>query len=229
MDEYKSMLHTAFERGLDSEEIVAYHGTSLQVLEIIMKTGIQPGTTYHHEAEQIHLSVRESDVFVYPIEGRTRLQAHLGNHIEKTALWHVKSSAEDVASAHYFFTRVSMGILSLDDLCHRDPAISSYLELHSLYTVGKGWKQQDERVQPMLQFLSKKGYTQEGVDQIVTEARKRKGIIIGYGSSLFEKGNPLQGNDGNDIRVQGVTISDIHGIEPLDQEAYDFLNTLLVT
>ena len=83
-----------------------------------------------------------------------------------------------------------------------------------------------DSVEIMFNFLRNRGFSVKQIDDLVKEARSKKGIIIGYSEDLFRNGKPLQGNDGFDVRVQDVDISSIVGIEPLDRESYDFLNSL---
>ena len=229
MDEYGKLISQAFESGLDAEDIVALHGTSIQVLKILLRKGVQPGTTYAKDnASEECNNVRRGDIFVYPILGKTDVIAHKGNLTERAAYHSLRGHNGILAVYHHFCEAVGWDLESLDDVADTEQRRLEVHEFLSEYVTGQPFQEQDEVTRDMMAYLQGIDYDQSRIDDLVIEARKREGIILGYGSRVFREGKPLPGNMDHDIRIQGVTIHDIIGIDPLDQEAYDFLEKLEV-
>ena len=219
--DYINHIKKAFEVGRDSEEIVAYHGTSLEVLREIINAGIQIGSIFESNNS---LKIRKGDVFFYPIKEKSKIEGELGAYDEKMAFYHASIAASRISEHSYILTRLGLPFDTHLSWMPNEMQGDSYwwgdFASNTYFTEGEDYKE-------IMKYLSKvKGFSNEYIDNIVREARKEKGVVIGYKKSIFDRGEPLQGDDDYDIRVLGVKIEDIIGIEPLDQESWDFLSSL---
>ena len=63
----RKQVYEAFSTGFDSPEIVAYHGTSLQVLKRIIETGLHTSNDVFGN-NKFPQHYRMGEVYVYPID-----------------------------------------------------------------------------------------------------------------------------------------------------------------
>jgi len=216
---YQKLVHNAFENGLDSEAIIGYHGTSLDILKRILITSKQPGTQDESEGSAIHKCTRKGDIFLFPIKDRSYVSGFRGIYDDKQAFDEAKSYARDIATEHNFASQLDLELYSRDlGLRYNGEPLDVlfFIQGHIF----------DEDQERMLDFLHSKGLTDEKITKLIAECKERKGVVLGYSKKVLDNGSPLPGNDGFDIRVQNVGIESIVGIEPIDQESYDFLDSL---
>lgn len=221
-EENARLIRDAFQRGLDSQEIAALHGTSLFVLKEILRTGFQPGANYPRGLLLKGVKVREGDVFVYPINGRIP-ERYENAYDFDYALKSAKVYAEISAEVHDLSERLGLDISSAEN------ETTKILTRIFTYNPEKSLPGKDPDREPAmraLEILVKRGINKDILEKAVVESRKKKGLVIGYSRGIFDEGEPLPGDDDKDVRVRNVRIGDIIGIEPLDQETYDFLEGL---
>lgn len=222
-EENARLIRDAFQRGLDSQEIVALHGTSLFVLKEILRTGFQPGASYPNGLPIKWRRFREGDVFVYPIKGRIGAEKYGEAYGFDYALKSAKVYAEISAEVHDLSERLGLDISSAEN------ETTKILTRIFTYNPEKSLPGKDPDREPAmraLEILVKRGINKDILEKAVVESRKKKGLVIGYSRGIFDEGEPLPGDDDKDVRVRNVRIGDIIGIEPLDQETYDFLEGL---
>jgi len=227
----KKKVYEAFSNSLNSGNIVMYHGTSLVVLENIIQTGRQKGTNYTREDKEMHLCIREGDIFAFPIRGKTHDITNQGAPSKEEALKWTCSYANSISLIHYFWTTLNMRSIPSQD---EDIIISGSKTTNPIHwffdkyqpNIKIDRQPEIEIVYPIYSLLIKNGFNQTEIDELVEKSKKKKGIVIGLSNSVIENNTVLPGNDGRDIRFLNCSIDDILGIKPLDQESYDFLNNL---
>ena len=223
------LISKAFESGFDSQEIAAIHGTDLYTLKQIIKTGIQPGTNYTQENPKVHLNVRKGDIFVYPIKDRASVKGEYGIYDLKEAIEEASSYAELIAHEQEFAINVGLTFKKGESYFGYDGGI---LELRSFFNdYDIGHKPEDHyipgNIEKVFNYLVQRGYSHKEIDDIVEHCREKKGLILSYSNSIFDKKHkPLPGNEGFDVRVQDITIDSIIGVEPLNDECAEFLESL---
>src|SRR3989344_3251532 len=105
----------AYENCLDTPEIVAYHGTALQVLKDILRTGKQQGSNWEDLSNpEIELQIRKGDIFVFPIEGRTEIKGFKGSNNNEEALKNARIYANYSAFEFYVMELLGLGLRSRD-------------------------------------------------------------------------------------------------------------------
>ncbi len=195
----------AFSTGFDSPDIVAYHGTSLPALRRIMETSrhIGPRT----------LNYRAEEVFVYPIKDRAVLPFNVELLADEEAQEEASWFAERNAMEHFLAERLGLDPFQAADGIFRT------------WNVVNG---DIDNLRKVIRFARKK-YTRAEASRLYDESKKRKGIIIGYSQQIFDSGEPRQLAEEPEIAavaVINIDIGSLVGIEPLDQESYDYLSSL---
>ena len=221
------IVHNAFQVGRDPESIVAYHGTSLYVLNNLIETGRINGSGYSKKTKKVHLSIREGDVFILPIKNRSEYNGHDGTYDEKESFENALGYASSISSDHHLRTLLGLTINSRDINIHDKGEEFDFIEFFMDFNPNlREISHQYESLLPLLRYLLKRGFDNQAIKRMYSDAKKKKGVVLGFSNQIYKKGFPLQGNDGYDIRVQNVSIESLIGIEPLDQGSYDFLDTL---
>lgn len=219
-----SRLYEAFQVGRASQKIAAYHGTSLDILQEILRTGRQTGTDVEIIRPEVHLCVRTGDVFVFPINGRTDVKSFRDLYAEPEAFFAAEIYANILAGTHYLMKKLDLSKYSThhSDISALSDLVISYNP--RLSVKGQLFPMEITRAEGV---VNKAGYTLGLIRKWVEQAKTKKGCIIGYSDEALKMGNPLPGNDGHDMRIQGVTIDSIIGLEPLDNEVFHFLERLM--
>lgn len=215
----RERMRAAFQQGLDSSETVAVHGTSLYVVQKILRRGYQPGSDFNFHAEQKHLRIREGDVFVYPVKFKTGVRGYKDALCWEEAMRRAAASAKINAEVSYLCEQFKLKFTTAPVSLEGKNRMNQLAQLTQPDYGGV-------HTEDIFDFLRKKRYPTEHIDKIVRKAEEKKGVLILYSEKVFERGNPAPGEEGVDVRVQGVSIDSIVGIEPLDQEVYDFLDSL---
>ena len=197
----KRRMYNAFSQGLDSFEIVAYHGTSLQALKRVIKTGRQVND---------NCTYRQGDIFVYPISARAKLPFEREICDEAEVLEGAKSYAENTARDHYLAE-----VLGID--------LSVPTQVRGIF------EGNIEDLRTSLHKITGKSYGWNEAVRLYEKIKQKRGIVLGYSQRIFERGEPMPDPEEGmemSVRVLHVDIESIIGIEPLDQESYDFLTSL---
>jgi len=215
-------VYEAFQKGRDPEQIVAYHGTSLSTLKLIVEGDSHPGHSCNRQIEQFSKWIRSGDVWVVPIRGRTEITAAKDSLSEDEAFNEVAIGyAPQIACEHYYLQRLGLPLdrMLLADL---EQEFKETFGDNPSFAIGESLN----LCRWAFEKVTKRSYSIQEILAIMNEACRKKGVVIGYGSTIFTKGSPLIGDAGNDVRVRDVTVEDIVGVEPLDQETYDYLEKL---
>ena len=223
---HATIIYNAFSQGLDSEQIVAYHGTSLQTLKTIIETGKQSSDNLV-ELSQIPQHYRLGDVCMYPINGKATLPFVINLLEEEQALEGAGIYAEVAAREHTLAEK-----LGLDPFKARYELFGNYIE-----EAGDDYIDCSISTVNNVAFFSYLAYKATGrkyerteILQLMKELEQVQGVVLGYSQQALDRGDPLPITEGGDedsgVRLVNVSIDSIMGIEVLDQVSWDFLNSL---
>jgi len=213
--ENRRRIYEAFSAGLNSSEIVAYHGTSIQALKRVMETGWQDSDDVRGR-KNFPYHYRIGDIFVYPIDGRAVLPFRMEMFTDEKAQEEAGKYAQDIARDHWLGEN-----LGIDPFQARNDLFSGEL-------IDDG----------DINFLRRVALAATGREYSWTEAcrlyekiKTKYGLVVGYSQKILDDGEPLQVREGEGpekhaVRVKNVDISSLVGIEPLDQESYDYFSSL---
>ncbi len=216
--DYINHIKKAFEVGRDSEEIVAYHGTSLEVLEDIIQKGYQGGSVKrYNRGNEIR---RKGDIFTLPIYGKSPIKLREKLVDEAGTFDNAVTFAKGISGDTYILKKLNLPIGN--NISGKIIGIRGALDWQGFIADYPFY----EDYPKIIKFLNDKGYTMKMIDVLIKESSKKEGIVIGYKSTIYERNKPFPGGDGNDVRVQQILINDIVCIEPLDQESWDYLSSL---
>ncbi len=224
LEERKQLIRDALERGLenDDQEIVAFHGTSLETLHEVLRTGRFVGTTQNDTAHKI--DGKSVPVFsVFALNSPTAREAsHTDDEdFEMHLVKEARDYATTIAERHAFLRELGIPIserynlLDLNDICF-----------------GRGDKCiLDEDMCD--EFIEKAGTRVPGVtltkDQIraaIIRAHTRKGVTLGFKKALFQDFPVYQvGKETNDESYEavihcpeGIPLSYLIGVDPYTKE-----------
>jgi hypothetical protein len=224
-NKHASILYQAFQVGRASGKIVAYHGTSIDVLRTIYQTGKQVGSDNERKNQQIHLSIRKGDVFVFPINGRTDKTLVQTPFSEADAFMAAGCYAELITAAHFLARR-----LGINKYIEHYSDISALSDLVLEYNPNLPIEDQNNpgNIADAARVVEQAGFSLQQMRPLIKEAMDKRGVVIGYSEAALRNGDPLPGNDeGHDVRIQGANIDSIIGLEPLDDEVFNFLEGLM--
>lgn len=221
----KSIVYKAFKSGLDRDGIVAYHGTSQEVLEEILKNGFFPGSKFARKNGQVYTH-RKGDVFVFPIKGRTNIKGSLSLYDNLTALKEARAYAKLNARTHYLLSKLG----SIDDFSGETDLSEKFCQISARYeneiSFYRG-KIPEERKRLFIEkYFSKLELSKEELINIIESAILRRGVVIGFSSNIFSCGKPLNGDCNFDVRIIRPKIKDIIGVESYCDYSYNFLESL---
>ncbi len=225
----RELIRVAFADGWEADTGVAYHGTSLAVLEEVIKTGRINGSTYIQVEKSIDLCVRAGDIFVVPILNRVQPGLTRSPYLsEKEAFEKAAGYASDISYHHYFMKLCGYPLMTVDSLIKGEWINLNFVDFSDSFIPSLPRSEQDdELVIPFYDFLACKGYDPAGIARLHQEAISKKGVVFSFDAAIFsDVHQPLPGNSGYDTRVLDVNIEHLAGIQPLDQESYDFLEGL---
>lgn len=204
--ENRKRVYEAFSAGLDSPEIVAYHGTSLSVLKRIIETG------RHGDPKGSLQYYRAGEIFVYPIAGRAVLPFSMEMFTDEEAQEEASLFAKTHAMEHCLAEKLGI-----------DPIQATYGILL------EGFVEDGNFLKKVVLAVTGREYSRTEASKLYDELKTKRGLIIGYSQRILDCGEPLQLTEEKEnpaVRVINVDISFLVGIEPLDQESYDYLSSL---
>jgi len=199
-------------RGLDNDNIIGYHGTSLEAIGYMIKNKILLGRTYDPKHGY---DSRRGALSFYPL--KLKFEKHL---LEKTflnepeILERIGIYAETIAMRHSFLTQLGF---SLDnEEMDYDAVILTHL------------------ANPDYQDIFKKyigeGFSRRVLSSAIFTARKRKGFILGLDRGLLDRFDLEEGDkDEGDLRIHclyGLSYELISGIVPMGDVEEEYLDGL---
>ena len=200
-------IYEAFSAGLNSPEIVAYHGTSLSVLGRIVETGLHMGSE--------KINYRAGEIFVYPLEARAVVPFSMtmltDEEAQEEAYWFARKNAME----HYLARKLGIDPFKATE----DIFIKWYITCNV------------RLLRSVIHEVTGKESTYTELCRLYDELKTKKGVILGYSQRVLDCGEPRYLTEENEtpaVAVKNVDISSLVGIEPLDQEAYDYLSSLEV-
>lgn len=201
-----------FERGLDDEDAIGYHGTSLESIEYLIRNGHLPGGTFENPPKH---EVQPGDFYFFP--NKAKFPEHpLAStfHDADTAIDKAAIYAQDIAEEHYLMKK-----LGLD--------FSNMKLRNAARWVTEGYTVDSETC---YRLLLAQGLSKGNLDRAIKEARGRKGVVLGLGPSMIEQHLPMEGDKGHgDLKIHlpaGLDISFLSGLEPIGQQEWDFFEKL---
>ncbi|MBT3985001.1 hypothetical protein HOD38_03680 [archaeon] len=215
----RARLYNSFMQGVGEDSIVAYHGTSLQVLRRIIETGEQPGAV-EVPHQNVQAMVREGDIFMFPIKDRTDIVDD--PLVQMEALEEAMDYAGINAFCHRVCERLGWSVFSDG---HEPSPLGHELSLKYFamdFLEGYNFR----RIPKFIKFLLQRGYDFDQAARFVNRvADENQGVVLGYSKEVLN-GTELIGHTSVDIRVQGVTIDHIVGVQALDKKSSLFLEGL---
>ncbi len=221
----QQFIHSAFSTGRDASGLVAYHGTSLQVLKEIVRTGVQASSST--DPTYTSQMYRLGDVFIYPIKDLAVVPFEMEMFDEDKAFEEASGYAEQIARYHGLAER-----LELDFGKARDEIFDSLLNQSN------GRFDSDEimyaNTASLFQYLAER-VTQKECSRresikLMNTVAGLQGVVLGYSQRVLDLGSPLPTNENGSekeaVRVLNVDIGSIVCVEPLDQETYNYLASL---
>ena len=210
----RKQVYEAFSTGFDSPEIVAYHGTSLQVLKRIIETGLHTSNDVFGN-NKFPQHYRMGEVYVYPIDGRAVLPFTMEMFTDEKAQDGARIYAETIARDHWLAEKLGI-----------DPFQARYRILSD----GQVDDGDITRLKNVALTATGREYTWSEACKLHDGLKSINGLIIAYSQRIFDNGEPLPVAEGGEeehaVRIKNVNICSLAGIEPLDQESYDFLSSL---
>lgn len=215
-------LKELFERGLkDRGRTIGYHGTSIESMQYLIRTGHLPGAV----GENITASPEDSwrlqkgDLYFYPLKSKfPDYNPDVSKHFpdEAHVIDRVARYASDVARAHYFLTKLGLGF----DNPEYNLGARNVMATGMLHTEIREFKEE----------LISIGISSTDIDQAVQEAKQRKGVVIALSATLLKKYQPRDGDrDEGDLRFtfpNGLDYKYLSGLKPLGEEESRFFQNL---
>ncbi len=201
-----------FEKGLDDEEAIGYHGTSLEAVEHLLRMGHLPGAS---EPDKSY-GYEKGDLFFFPQKAQIpdRLLSSKAHDDNREAIEDTTDYANVIAARHYILTKLGLDLGNPDDQV-------------------VGHELQDgvdsEEACRITEELIKKGWKRKEILKIIDDSRDRKGVILTLSKDVLGKYKLGVGDDVHDLRVtsgNSLDIKFISGLEPLGQEEWDFFENL---
>jgi hypothetical protein len=214
--EVEEHLVEVFEKGLEDEECIGYHGTSLEAVEYMLEHGHLPGSC---EADSEY-GYEKGSLFFYPRKAAFPDYPGSENFFDndEDAIRDTKVYADIIARFHYIVKALG---LDLGNPEHQ------YLGR----VLGEGDSPEAEEI--IAKLITERGKTRQEIKDILRDAQKRKGVVISLDKKILEKHKLGAGDDslaGQDLRVicpEGLDFMNISGLEPAGQEEWDFFKTLV--
>jgi hypothetical protein len=204
-----------FENGLDStDEIIGYHGTSLETLQTILKEGVLPGAMLQSDTSYPYDP--KDSLFFFPV--KEKFQDHYLAHKfqdHNEAAKAVEIYSKLLAGAHYILSELGIGTKNWEEV-----------NLAKSLIIGFPGYTEDEELEA-LEFFSKNGVTKEQLIKIAEQGTERKGVVLGLKKSILEIYSPTNYNqrapDLSIVVTGGLSLEHLAGIDPLGQQEWDFL------
>ncbi|TAK96308.1 hypothetical protein EPO05_02185 [Patescibacteria group bacterium] len=199
----------SFERGMDAEERIGYHGTSLESLQYLLKFGHLPGAA---EADST-LGYQRGDLFFFPRKDKFFNQHADDAYMEeKEAIEETEVYAGILARAHFII--VSLGLdLNNPENQQVGRALSMGLD--------------NEAEELIDQLSAKLKKSRRSIEKIISDSKKRKGVVVAIADKAIYDFSVGSGDDGEqDLYLRcpvGLSYKYIAGIKPIGQgERYFF-------
>lgn len=196
-----------FEMGLDSDDCIGYHGTSLEAIEFMIENGQLPGGKFGH--------IDSDDSWLYFSPKEPMRDDYKGRGLDQ--LEDAKGYAEDIAQGHSLLKQLGLDIGNKDfEIKARHLATNDPNDLND--------------PDAEYNFFLGLGIEKKLLDKSIKKARKQKGVVLGLSKKGLSDQTILPGDKGGeDMRVHvpnGLSIDFLSGLEPLGDEEWDYFEKL---
>lgn len=216
----KRRLVELFEKGLDDVRgTIGYHATSLESIEHLIKTGHLPGAaTEEVRGPQDPSQLQKSDLYFYPRKSQfpdydPKVSKYFPD--EARVVFRTTVYAQDVASEHYFLSKLKLGLKNQEYKLGAGALLSG---------TGKS------EIREFREKLNSIGISDDEIDQAKAEAKQRKGVVLGLSKKLLKEYKPISGDpEEGDLRFnfpRGMDYTYISGIESIGEQERDFFRKL---
>lgn len=200
-----------FEAGMDSKECIGCHGTSMESVEFLIEHGHLPGGKFEHigsEERWIYFFPEESHFPDVPKEKKFR---------KIDALKEAAGYADAIAKSHFLLKTLGLDIENEEFECvARGLATDNPNDIND--------------PDAEYNFFIKMGIDKKQLKKTVKEARKRKGVVLGFSEKLLEGHLVMPGDSGeNDLRIsvpEGLKFEYLSGLEPMGDEEWEYFEKL---
>ncbi len=210
-----------FELGLgNTRRTIGYHGTSIESMQYLIRTGHLPGAVGENIAASPENSwlPQKGDLYFYPLKSKfPGYDPDISKYFpdETHVIDSVVGYASDIAESHCFLMKLGLG---LDNLEYNIGARNLMCGMFR------------NEIREFKEKLISIGINNADIDQAVKEAKKRKGIILGLSTTLLRQYQPKDGDKHEgDLRFtfpKGLDYKYISGLEPLGEEEFNFFKNL---
>lgn len=197
-----------FETGLDSNDCIGYHGTSLEAVEFMIENGHLPGGKFEH------IDSMENWLYFspkYPM--RSDYKEKASNPIEEA-----KGYAGYIAGSHFLLRELGLDIDNQE------------FENKARNLVADTPNDMFNDPEAEHRFFQKMGINRESLDLLIKKARKRKGLVLGLSEERMSFQIILPGDaGGEDMRVHipdGLGVDFLSGLEPVGDEEWEYFEKL---
>lgn len=202
-----------FESGMNAKDIIGYHGTSLESIEFLAKSGHLPGGLFSHagqEGKYLYFFPKKSEFLHHPSASEFRE--------EKSLVSEAADYAESIAGSHCLLKRLGLDIGDRE----LDPMARNLVS----NIPADVWNPTTERDH----FLNNLGIKKTDLDEALDDARKRKGVVLALNKTILTShtlsgGDPTEG----DLRIlipEGLSLDYISGLEPIGQVEWEYFEKL---
>ncbi len=202
------------EKGLNSENIIGYHGTSLEALQEGLRTGLFRGAM-KSEGELGSVVDDEHSFFFFPIKEKFESHPDVDKfHTDSESSEGAEMYAHLLAGAHFLLSDLNLGI---NDKVAVEHAKSIILWQDSLFNID---------APEAIKYFTDKGIEKKDLMKRAERAAKRKGVVLGINALVkdaYELTDPLQGEGDLSVQIpEGLSLENLAGVEPLSQDEWDF-------
>ncbi len=206
-------LLNAFEEGMNSPNIIGYHGTSIETIKYITEYGILPGSEVNKlstskegcpEFSIYYLKSSKKDAVIFETSGK-----FYNDKLLKGAA----DYAEIIATEHYFMSQLGMNLNTNKRITFVD------IEEHTKYRE---------------QFMKKHNFSKTQIDVAIkaTLKAKPKGVILGISRNALREYSWTETDEGGELAEvvikipKGFIYKNIADIEPQGQAEYNYFTEL---
>ena len=196
----------------ETSDVIGYHGTSTEALEILLKTGTLPGQTRGNEYHDL------GDLFVMPVSKNIPSPWFHENHSKDQPSEPEESEgyAGDIALRHFVLHQLN---IPLSDKISHDIVMELEEERERPISISAAAKK----------FVKRVG--EEKIEALFEKGLERKGVLLSIKKTALDKhGLGFGDSAGYDAKLQtgasGLTLEDIGGIRTLGKDGEDFIKRL---